>query len=139
MTSTGPTRPGPWPPFNECSRCSAALRDHTYADLAVTAAGSSEEATFTGLIEDEAWERLSAALTRPAPLPPDTVTFRALRCPSGGGAFVPLALARTVLGEDCLAGTVYEVSESDLEAISERVTASWHPYSHSWLARANEN
>ncbi len=138
MTSTGPTRAGPWPPFNECSRCSTALRDHTYADLAVAAAGSSEEATFTGVIEDEAWERLSVAPLHPTSPPQGTVTFRAIRCPSGGGAVVPLSLARTVLGEDCLAGTVYEVSESDLEAISEHSTTSWHPYSHSWLGRANE-
>src|SRR5260221_11726915 len=114
MTSTGPTRAGPWPPFSECSRCSTALRDHTYADLAVAAAGSSEEATFRGGIEDEAWERLSVAPLHPTSPPQGTVTFREIRCPSGGGAVVPRSLARTGLGGGCLARHGYAASGCEL-------------------------
>jgi hypothetical protein len=119
------------------SLLSAATRPR-HADLAAAAVGSSGEAMVTGLIEDAAWGRLPGVPTDLTLWDEGTVTFRALKCPSGGGAVTPLSLARTVYGEDYLAGTVYELSETDLEVISEQCTPTWRPYSLSWVGRSNE-
>jgi hypothetical protein len=124
-------------PFIECARCSAPLRDHWYADLAVAAVGSPEEEALTGVIEDEAWDRLPAVTGTMSP-PEGGVTFRALRCPSGGGSVVPLLLAHSVIGDDCVAGTVCDLSEADLETLLHHGRATWHPYSDSWVARAHK-
>jgi len=138
MTSTDATRAEFQTSFVRCSRCAAALRDHTYADLAVAPAGSPEHDALVSVIEDEAWDRLPA-VSRDATSPLETsVTFRALRCPSGGGTIVPLLLAHTVLGDDHLAGTVYEISENDLEGLPQQCKTTWHPYSDSWVVRSHE-
>jgi hypothetical protein len=110
------------------------LRDHTYADLATAAVGSADEASLTTLIEDAAWESLLQASTTATPAD-HTVTFRALRCPSGGGLVVPLTLARNATEDDHLAGTVYELSGNDLAILSEHSSTAWHPYTHTWGAR----
>jgi len=135
VDSGTPSRRGLWPAFTRCHRCSSPLREHAYADLAVASAGSAAETAITGVIEDEAWERLSSLRLSVITEGEGTITFRALRCPSGGGAVVLLALAATVLEDDRLAGTVYQVSEEDLNLISQSSRLRWRPYEDSWSGR----
>lgn len=121
-----------WAPFLGCP-CGAQLKDHSFVNLATVPADSLQRERIDGWIDYHEWNRLPFASQVEGD---DLIVFRALRCPAGGGAVVPLRLAATVMDDDLVRGTLYMLAAQEVEAI-DAAAPEWREYSETWTTRAN--
>jgi hypothetical protein len=97
-------------------------------DLGSAPIGSAAWDAIEGHIDDGDWEALPFIFSGGA-------VFRAIRCPGGNGAIIPLDLATSVLGDDIIVGRVYRLGAGQLRAIRQEI-GPWPPYASSWSTRS---
>ncbi len=123
-------------PFVSCPSCGAVLAEHEYVDLCEAPASQKREDDVERLVDEERWLDLARLVPERAG---QEFVLRALRCPSGKGALVPLRLSPTIYGDDEVSGLVHCLdsrSVANLSAALPRLAAAWRPYAATWVNRA---
>jgi len=122
--------------FLKCPRCAEPLSLHEYVDLCPAPVGTDRQMEIEVLVDEERWREI-VLLPREA-LAQDVRVLRALRCPSGTGALVPLQLSPTVYEDDRICGLVYSLDATTVKNLSaslDRLDLAWQSFSETWKDR----
>jgi len=110
--------------IGSCPVCGKGLDGHSYWDIASIRVGSPEEAYVAELIKRHAWT--AAAEHQQANATDDIRVWRAVRCPSGVVAIMPVTLAFEAWSPDEV-GLGLVLDEADSRQLMHAAAGRWRP------------